>query len=46
MEWPLGLVTEAQSADDGLVRKVKLTTGARKELDRPVQKLVLLIEAN
>ncbi len=45
MEWPLGLVTEAQTAEDGLVRRVKLTTRATRELERPVQKLVLLIEA-
>ena len=55
-EWPLGRVTQANKADDGLVRKVKVTVGSSKVddkgrrrtelsvLERPVQKLVVLLE--
>ena len=56
-EWPLGLVTSTTLDDDGLVRKVKLkVSNARSvargvkikeisELERPVQKVVLLLSA-
>ena len=57
-EWPPGRVTHVTVDDDGLVRKVKLSVGTRKldskgqrtgdlsTLERPVQKLVLLNEAD
>ena len=57
MEWPMAVVTEATTDDDGLVRKVKLSvgtktldkngkrTGALSTLERPVQKLVLILES-
>ena len=51
LEWPLALVTEAREDDDALVRRVKVTVGRqrtdtpRKELERPVQQLVLLVES-
>ena len=57
MEWPIGIVTEANPDNDGLVRKVKLSL-ATNELDkngkrirkttvleRPIQKIVVLLEA-
>ena len=55
-EWKLARVIEATKDDDGLVRKVKILVGERNLnkkgkrtgmpsiLDRPVQKLVVLIE--
>jgi len=57
MEWPLAVIKEAEPGEDGLVRRVKLVLGSRnldkhgrrrKELttlERPIQKLVLLVEA-
>jgi hypothetical protein len=46
MEWPLAIVIEALTSSDGLVRKVKVKLGSRKSiLERPVQKLVLLLES-
>lgn len=57
-EWPLGRVTEATKDSDGLVRHVKLLVGSRKlnkkgqrkgdlsVLERPVQKIILLVEAD
>ena len=57
MSWPLGVVSEVYPSEDGLVRRVKNTMGSRKltkdgkrdtqltQLDRPIQKLVLLKEA-
>ena len=45
-KWPLALVTETYPSKDGLVRKVKIVTyqdGQRKNFDRPVHKLVLLV---
>jgi hypothetical protein len=56
-EWPLGRVIEAIQSEDGLVRKARVQVrsrnlnrkGKRMEnasvLERPVQKLVLLLEA-
>ena len=55
-EWPLGKVMETTSDKQGLVRSVKIKLGARrlekKEnnsrlsiIERPVQKVVLLLEA-
>ena len=56
MHWPLGVVKSATVDDDGLVRKVRIQMASRNldkkgrpikqptELDRPIQKLVLLKE--
>ncbi|XP_058471988.1 uncharacterized protein LOC131445137 [Solea solea] len=57
-EWRLARVVEARKEDDGLVRKVKIQIGHSKLgkqgerltqptfLERPVQKLVVLVEQN
>lgn len=57
-EWRLARVTETTTDKDGLVRRVKICLGERKlgkrgerlhkmsEVERPIQKLVLLLEAN
>ena len=51
--WPLGIVTKAEKDKDGLVRKVQLKvsniksvnkTKQTSELERPIQKIVVLIE--
>lgn len=56
--WQLGRVVEAFPESDGLVRRVKVQTGERKPtrnqdhpskpsiLERPIQKLVLLLESD
>jgi hypothetical protein len=55
-QWKLGRIVEVYPGKDGLVRKVKLVLGdlglakdgkrtkAHKFLERPVQKLILLME--
>lgn len=57
MEWPMAKVIDAPKDDDGLVRHVKLTIGTKNLnsegkrlgkvsiLERPVQKLVLILES-
>lgn len=57
-EWRLGRVSETTIDKDGLVRRVKIQLGDSKlgkkgerlhkvsEVERPVQKLVLLLETN
>ncbi len=57
-EWRLGRVSETTTDKDGLVRRVKIQLGDSKlgkkgerlhkvsEVERPVQKLVLLLETN
>ena len=57
-EWKLARVVEAREEDDGLVRKVNIQIGQSNLgkkgerltqpsfLDRPVQKLVVLVEHN
>lgn len=56
-EWRLGRVVETVKGADGLVRRVRVQIGERKLkgkdcaskvsiIERPVQKLVLLIEKN
>ncbi len=57
MTWPLARVTRVTPSDDGLVRRVHVTTGTRNldrngkrdgklaTYERPIQKLVLLVEA-
>ena len=45
-QWPLAQVTEVFPRKDGLVRKVQLSVvqdGKRKQLERPIHKLVLLL---
>ncbi|XP_038062324.1 uncharacterized protein LOC119732792 [Patiria miniata] len=56
-KWPLGVVVKTTAAKDGLVRKVQIQVGTKKLsqqgkrenklafLERPVQKLVLLLES-
>ena len=55
-DWPLARVIETKTSKDGLVRRVKVQlaasnlssqgkrVGSLKELERPVQKIVLLVE--
>lgn len=51
-QWQLGRVVETSEGSDGLVRRVKLQLGERKQnqcskhtvIERPIQKLVILIE--
>lgn len=45
MQWPLAIVTQIFPSTDGLVRKVEVKRGSSL-LERPVQKLVLLVEAD
>lgn len=45
MAWPMAIVVEVYPGDDGLVRKVKLRFSTGSILERPIQKLVLLLEA-
>ncbi len=57
-EWRLGRVSETTTDKDGRVRRVKIQLGDSKlskkgerlhkvsEVERPVQKLVLLLETN
>ena len=56
LEWPMGIVLKANPDKDGLVRKITIRVGTSQldqsgkpvkkvsELDRPVQKVVLLLE--
>ena len=56
MEWPIAIITEVKTHDDGLVRRVKARKGnseldkkgkALKQasvLERPIQKVVVLLE--
>ena len=49
--WPMALIEEVQSSDDGLVRQVKLRVAYKQEdktrtLFRPISKLVLLVGAD
>lgn len=45
-QWPLARITSVYTDDDGLVRSVELRTERCKTtLKRPIQKLVLLVEA-
>ena len=58
MEWPLGVIKSTTVDDDGLVRKVRVQVGSRdldkrgrparqlSELERPIQKLILLKECD
>ena len=46
----MGLVTEPLPSEDGKVRRVKLVyrteAGAKQEVERPVQRLILLVAAD
>ena len=48
--WKMGLVTEPLPSEDGKVRRVKLVyrteAGAKQEVERPVQRLILLVAAD
>ena len=44
MQWSLAVVTQVFPSSDGLVRKVEIKKN-KSLLERPVQKLVLLLEA-
>ena len=52
-EWPLGIVEKTFAGKDGLTRKVHIRVGNKdikckearcKILERPIQKLIMLIE--
>ena len=43
-KWPLGIVKDVHTSDDGLVRRVSVKTSSGSCLDRPIQKLVLILE--
>ena len=43
-KWPLGIVKDVHTSDDGLVRRVSVKTSSCSCLDRPIQKLVLILE--
>ena len=45
LKWPLAVVTEVLPSKDDLVRRVKIRLNTGSVLERPVQKLVLLLEA-
>ena len=45
-QWPMGRVVRVFPSEDGLVRSVELKVpAATKLLKRPIQKIVLLVEA-
>ena len=49
-QWPMARVIEVHPSDDGLVRSVKVKMGSKNNqqgssLDRPISKLVLLLES-
>ena len=41
-KWPLAIITDVFPSSDGLVRRVRVLTSAKKELERDVRKIVLL----
>ena len=41
-KWPLAIITDVYPSNDGLVRRVRVLTAAKKELERDVRKIVLL----
>lgn len=48
-QWHIGRVVEAHADEDGLVRKTKLRVGTSssiKYLERPIHKLILLLESH
>ena len=46
-QWPLARVTKVFPSDDGLVRRVQLfLPSSKSELQRPIQKLILLVGAD
>ena len=49
-EWKMALVEEAKCSKDGRVRRVivsyRTSLGTRKEVERPVQRLILLVPVN
>ena len=49
-QWPMARVIEVHPSDDGLVRSVKVKMASKNNeqgssLDRPISKLVLLLES-
>lgn len=44
--WPLGIITQTLPSADGLVRKVKVKISNKSVLERPIQRVVLLVESN
>jgi hypothetical protein len=48
-EWKMARVTETKASEDGKVRRVKVayrtTTGMKQEIDRAVQRLILMLPA-
>ena len=45
-QWPLGVVVEVETHNDGLVRAVKVKSAKGTVYRRPIQKVVLLVEAS
>jgi len=45
MQWPRGKVVDTELSDDGLVRRVKVKTSNSTVLERPIQKIVVILEA-
>ena len=44
-QWPMAKVVDTQSDENGLVRSVSLRMATGLTLQRPIDKLVLLLEA-
>jgi hypothetical protein len=44
-DWRLGIVSIVHPSKDGLVRKVSLHVGNGQYMDRPIDKLVLLLSS-
>jgi hypothetical protein len=45
-QWPMARVTNVKEDDQGLVRSATVRTAYRSTLDRPINKLVLLVETS
>ena len=41
-KWPIGVIVEAKRDEHGLVRMVKIRFGAKRLLERPISKIILL----
>jgi hypothetical protein len=45
-QWPMARVTSVNEDDQGLVRSATVRTASGSILDRPINKLVLLVETS
>ena len=45
-DWRLGRITSVKTGDDGNVRSVVVQTSTHKEYERPIAKIVLLVESD